>query len=114
MKSDSLKGCELHMVEMILGEIIEKTAPIDWNDIAGLDFAKNTIREVIINPILRPDIFTGIRAPPKGLLLFGPPGTGYFSTIIFLIIFLKLCFFFLSRKNDDWKSNRIENGKHLL
>ena len=107
MKSDSLKGCELHMVEMILGEIIEKTAPIDWNDIAGLDFAKNTIREVIINPILRPDIFTGIRAPPKGLLLFGPPGTGYFSTIIFLIIFFpfrKFPFVF-------WF---IPNGEHTL
>jgi len=29
--------------------------------------------EMVVYPLLRPDIYFGIRAPPKGLLLFGPP-----------------------------------------
>ena len=49
---------------------------VSWEDISGLQFAKDTIFESIVWPLLRPDIFKGLRAPPKGLLLFGPPGTG--------------------------------------
>ncbi|CAI9728748.1 fidgetin 1 [Octopus vulgaris] len=53
-----------------------KGPPVSWNDIAGLEFAKKNIQEIVVWPMLRPDIFTGLRGPPKGLLLFGPPGTG--------------------------------------
>lgn len=49
---------------------------IGWNDIAGLELAKKNINEIIIWPMLRPDIFRGLRAPPRGVLFFGPPGTG--------------------------------------
>ncbi|MBN3280720.1 FIGL1 protein, partial [Polyodon spathula] len=47
-----------------------------WDDIAGLEFAKATIKEIVVWPMLRPDIFTGLIGLPKGNLLFGPPGTG--------------------------------------
>lgn len=41
---------------------------------AGLEFPKRCVMEAVIWPMMRPDIFTGLRGPPKGLLLFGPPG----------------------------------------
>ena len=47
---------------------------MSWDDISGLAYAKKTIKEIVVWPMLRPDIFTGLRGPPKGVLLFGPPG----------------------------------------
>merc|ERR1719293_403094 len=64
------------MIELITNEIMDQRAPIDWSDIAGLDYVKTTVKEVVVFPLLRPDIFCGLRSPPKGILLFGPPGTG--------------------------------------
>lgn len=64
------------LVENIMSEMLENSPNVDWDDIAGLQFAKNCVMEAVVWPMLRPDIFTGLRGPPKGLLLFGPPGTG--------------------------------------
>ena len=75
-EDERYKNLDPRMVEQIEGEILEKSPGITWNDIAGLEFAKKTIKELIILPLMRPDIFRGIRSPSKGVLLFGPPGTG--------------------------------------
>ncbi|XP_045212612.2 fidgetin-like protein 1 [Mercenaria mercenaria] len=76
LDDEKLKGIEPKMVELIMNEIMDNGPPMTWDDVAGLEFAKKTIKEIVVWPMLRPDIFTGLRGPPKGLLLFGPPGTG--------------------------------------
>ncbi|XP_057704657.1 fidgetin-like protein 1 [Corythoichthys intestinalis] len=73
---ERLKIFEPKIVELIMSEIMDHGPPVLWEDIAGLEFAKTTIKEIVVWPMLRPDIFTGLRGPPKGILLFGPPGTG--------------------------------------
>lgn len=73
---ERLKSIEPKMVELIMHEIMDHGPPVNWDDIAGVEFAKATIKEIVVWPMLRPDIFTGLRGPPKGILLFGPPGTG--------------------------------------
>lgn len=73
---ERLKNFEPKIIELIMSEIMDHGPPVSWDDIAGLEFAKATIKEIVVWPMLRPDIFTGLRGPPKGILLFGPPGTG--------------------------------------
>ncbi|XP_027964664.1 fidgetin-like protein 1 [Eumetopias jubatus] len=73
---ERLKNLEPKMIELIMNEIMDHGPPISWDDIAGVEFAKATIKEIVVWPMMRPDIFTGLRGPPKGILLFGPPGTG--------------------------------------
>lgn len=73
---ERLKNFEPKIIELIMSEIMDHGPPVAWEDIAGLEFAKATIKEIVVWPMLRPDIFTGLRGPPKGILLFGPPGTG--------------------------------------
>eukprot|EP01028_Stygiella_incarcerata_P014456 TRINITY_DN964_c0_g1_i1.p1 TRINITY_DN964_c0_g1~~TRINITY_DN964_c0_g1_i1.p1 ORF type:complete len:553 (+),score=176.54 TRINITY_DN964_c0_g1_i1:92-1750(+) len=73
---ENLRMLDVRMIELVLMELIDRSPMISWNDIAGLEFAKKCVQEIIVWPMKRPDLFTGLRGPPKGVLLFGPPGTG--------------------------------------
>ena len=57
-------------------EIMMTNPGVKFSDIIGMEEMKKTLYEIIIVPSIRPDFFTGIRKPQRGILLFGPPGTG--------------------------------------
>jgi transitional endoplasmic reticulum ATPase len=60
-----------------LREIFIETPDISWSDIGGLDEVKQVLIENIVLPLKNPDLYEkyGIK-PPRGLLLYGPPGCG--------------------------------------
>ncbi|KAJ3314171.1 hypothetical protein HDV04_000943 [Boothiomyces sp. JEL0838] len=60
----------------ILDEILVSKPNVKWDDIVGLEQAKASLHEIVVLPYLRPELFTGLREPARGVLLFGPPGTG--------------------------------------
>ncbi|KAI1362376.1 P-loop containing nucleoside triphosphate hydrolase protein [Xylaria arbuscula] len=69
-------GVDESAAKAIFNEIVVEGDEVHWNDVAGLEVAKTALRETVVYPFLRPDLFMGLREPARGMLLFGPPGTG--------------------------------------
>jgi katanin p60 ATPase-containing subunit A1 len=60
----------------IQNEIINVNPGVNFGNIVGLDEAKRLLKEAVLMPLKYPHFFEGILEPWKGILLFGPPGTG--------------------------------------
>ena len=60
-----------------LREVLIEVPNVKWGDIGGLDTVRQELVEAVEWPLKHPQIFTrmGIK-PPKGILLYGPPGSG--------------------------------------
>jgi len=54
--------------------VLQEKPNVNWNQVVGLDPAKKAIKEAIVYPVERPDLFP--LGWPRGILLFGPPGCG--------------------------------------
>ncbi len=60
-----------------LREVFVEVPNVKWDDIGGLERPKQELKEVVEWPLKYPDAFAHLKStPPKGILLFGPPGTG--------------------------------------
>jgi SpoVK/Ycf46/Vps4 family AAA+-type ATPase len=70
------KGVDEGAAKQIFNEIVVQGDEVHWEDVSGLEVAKNALKEAVVYPFLRPDLFMGLREPARGMLLFGPPGTG--------------------------------------
>lgn len=68
------------------GAIVVEKPHVKWSDVAGLDAAKEALKEAVILPIRFPHLFSGKRTPWKGILLFGV-GYKFFLGIVFTFIY---------------------------
>ncbi|MCQ1537562.1 CDC48 family AAA ATPase [Methanocalculus taiwanensis] len=66
-----------HVEPSAMREVLVEVPDIHWSDVGGLEDVKEELREAVEWPLKFPDIFQRLTTkPPKGILLFGPPGTG--------------------------------------
>ena len=74
--TEASKGPQMvQQLKSSFNELVVKEKPnVRWDDVIGLDDAKRAIRESIVFPFERPDLFP--LGWPRGMLLYGPPGCG--------------------------------------
>jgi transitional endoplasmic reticulum ATPase len=82
LQSMEIKLCDFYdamheVVPTAMREFYVERAKVWWKDVGGLDYAKKTLEDNMITSVNDPSKFTkmGIK-PPKGVLLYGPPGCG--------------------------------------
>ena len=76
-----VKSLDLNEYENAIAEdvIDPNDIVISFKDVGGIDDIKAELWDLVVLPILRPDLFTsdsGLVSPPRGILLYGAPGTG--------------------------------------
>jgi len=64
------------LADALSSAIVVDKPNVKWDDVAGLELAKENLKEAVILPVKFPHMFTGKRTPWRGILLYGPPGTG--------------------------------------
>jgi katanin p60 ATPase-containing subunit A1 len=64
------------IAQTVYRDILDEDPSVTFDTIAELDAAKRLLKEAVVMPTKYPQLFQGLVRPWKGILLFGPPGTG--------------------------------------
>jgi transitional endoplasmic reticulum ATPase len=74
---DDFMGAYKEVTPTAMREVYIEVSTVHWDDAGGLEDVKQHLKEAVEWPMKTPEMFTrlGIR-PPKGILLYGPPGCG--------------------------------------
>ena len=59
------------MKDMLSGTVVTDKPNVKWEDVAGLDGAKEALQEAVVLPTRFPQLFTGKIKPWRGILLYG-------------------------------------------
>jgi len=117
---DKIKINRQHFVDAMkvvepsaMREVLINKPHVHWEDVGGLEEAKEKLRELIELPLLKPELFVkaGIK-PSKGVLLTGPPGTG--KTLLAKAVATEANANFISIKGPELVSKWVgESEKHI-
>lgn len=102
-----------HVEPSAMREVLINKPNVSWEDVGGLEEAKEKLRELIELPLIRPDLFAkaGIK-PSKGILLSGPSGTG--KTLLAKAVATEANANFISVKGPELISKWVgESEKHV-
>lgn len=70
-------------------QLMSEKPDVSYKDIGGMDVQKQEVREAIELPLIQHHLYTQIGIdPPRGVLLYGPPGTGEY---LYMCLYYQLC-----------------------
>src|SRR5438094_380305 len=96
-----------------LREVLIEKPNVHWEDIGGLDEAKQELRESIEWPLRMSKVFAHFDArPPRGIIIFGPPGTG--KTLLAKAVATESEANFISVRGPEFMSKWVGESERMV
>src|SRR5207247_9171876 len=110
---EDLRQAYREMEPSTLREVLIEKPNVHWEDIGGLDEAKQELRESIEWPLRMNKVFAHFDArPPRGIIIFGPPGTG--KTLLAKAVATESEANFISVRGPEFMSKWVGESERMV